>query len=356
MFKIDFKECKKYILIALIALLIYFAYLIVKPLVIPILTGAVLAYIFYPVYKPIYKKIKIKSLSAAIVSIIVILLITIPGFFLLNSISKEVYEAYLIGKQKIGTGLIAECEDQTNTLCNIVNTIKEFTTQPKFQFYLEQGLARLTSTAAEKITRFAFTLPRIFLGIFITFFVMYYLFKDGDKVVSRIKNIFPVDKVNQELIIEQSKNITFGVIYGVILVALIQGALGALGFLIFGISTPIIWGIFMAFAALIPIIGTAVIWLPAALILIIRGILGAESILVWKGIGLILYGALIISSIDNLIKPRIIAGKAKVHPIIILIGVLGGIALLGFIGALIGPLLLSLLITLAKIYKDETKS
>jgi len=109
----------------------------------------------------------------------------------------------------------------------------------------------------------------------------------------------------------------------------------------------------MAFCAIVPVIGTALVWFPAALIMLIQGYMGAGSIFFLKGIGLIIYGVLIVSSIDNVIKPRIIAGRTKVHPIIILMGVIGGIALLGFIGALIGPLLLSLLVTIAEIYEKN---
>ncbi|MBW2977727.1 AI-2E family transporter [Candidatus Woesearchaeota archaeon] len=356
MFKIDFKEYRKYIILALMVLLAYFAYLVVKPLIVPILSGGVLAYIFYPVYKIIKRLLRFKTLSAGLMSLIIILLIAIPGFFLLNAISKETYEAYIIGKQKIGTGIITECADKTNALCNMVNSIKQTTANPEYKFYLEQGLGKLTSTLTEKITGFLLTIPKRLLELFIAFFVMYYLFKDGDKIVHKIKNIFPVDRAHQEMIINQSKKITYGVIFGVILVALIQGTVGALGFYIFGISTPLIWGIFMAFTALIPIIGTALIWLPAALLFILRGVLASESILIWKGIGLIIYGVVIISAIDNVVKPKIISTKTKVHPIIILIGVIGGIALLGFIGAIIGPLILSLLLTVIEIYKDGHRS
>ena len=347
------REYKKYVILALIILVVYAVFLIIKPILIPILSGAVLAYIFYPVYKMIHKKTKIKTLSAAIMSIIIILLLVIPGFFLLNVISRETYLSYALIKQKVKGGIVKECAKQDSLVCNIINEFQEYTSDPKFQFYLEQGLGKLTSSFAEAITKFIFSIPKRILEIFIAFFVMYYLFKDGDNIIPKVQNLLPVDKKHQQIIIKQSKLITYGVIYGAILVALIQGVLGTMGFYIFGISTPIVWGILMAFCALVPVIGTAIIWLPAAIVLMINGYIGGESILIWKSIGLIIYGILIIASVDNLIKPKIISAKTRIHPIIILIGVIGGIALLGFIGALIGPLLLSLSITIAKIYQKD---
>ena len=353
MIRIDFKEYRKYIVVAIIILTLYLAYLIVKPILIPILTGGVLAYIFYPLYKLINKKIKIKAVSAALISFLIILLVFIPGFFLVNAVSGEIYQAYILGKQRIGVGLISECINKDTGICNIVNLIRGYTSEPRVQFYLDQGLGKLSSNLAETLTSFVFSIPKRILEIFIAFFIMYYLFKDGGHITERIERLLPVDRKHQEIIIQKSKNITYGVIYGAILVALIQGALGALGFYIFGISTPIFWGILMAFCAIVPVIGTALVWFPAALIMLIQGYMGAGSIFFLKGIGLIIYGVLIVSSIDNVIKPRIIAGRTKVHPIIILMGVIGGIALLGFIGALIGPLLLSLLVTIAEIYEKN---
>jgi predicted PurR-regulated permease PerM len=350
--KINFKDYRKYIIIGLILLILYISFLVVKPIISPILTGAVLAYIFYPAYKWIYKKVKIKCCAAAIVSVIVILLIIIPGFFLLNSLTKEVYTAYILAKQRIGTGIITGCADKENALCEITNAFKEFTSDNRFQFYFSQGMEKMTSSLTERITNFIFTIPKRLLEVFITFFVMYYLFKDGKELVERLKYLIPLGEKHQNLIIGQSKRIAYGVVYGTIIVVLVQGALAAFGFFIFGIPTPIIWGILTAFCALIPFIGTAFIWLPASLILIAQGYLEGEPFMILKGFGLMIYGALIIASIDNIIKPKIISKRTQTHPIIILMGVLGGLALLGVVGALIGPLLLSLLIKTAELYKN----
>jgi len=152
--RIDFKEYRKYIVVAIIILTLYLAYLIVKPILIPILTGGVLAYIFYPLYKLINKKIKIKAVSAALISFLIILLVFIPGFFLVNAVSGEIYQAYILGKQRIGVGLISECINKDTGICNIVNLIRGYTSEPRVQFYLDQGLGKLSSNLAETLTSF----------------------------------------------------------------------------------------------------------------------------------------------------------------------------------------------------------
>jgi predicted PurR-regulated permease PerM len=141
--------------------------------------------------------------------------------------------------------------------------------------------------------------------------------------------------------------------YGNITIAIMQGILGAIGFMIFGVPSPILWGFVMVLFALIPYFGTAVVWLPAALNLIFSGYLQNNSSLTTRGIFLIVYGVLVISSIDNILKPKLIGAKANVHPILVLIGVLGGLSLFGFVGLFLGPMMLALLMTFIDIYEEE---
>jgi predicted PurR-regulated permease PerM len=147
--------------------------------------------------------------------------------------------------------------------------------------------------------------------------------------------------------------ITSATIYGQIMLSLVQGALGGLGFLIFGVSSPILWGLVMAIFAFLPVIGTAFIWVPAGLILLVNGLLSHSNSLLWRGIGLLLYGALIVSTVDNLLRPRIVGRKAHMHPVLVLLGVLGGLQAFGFLGFVIGPLILALLMTFVRIYERE---
>ena len=148
---------------------------------------------------------------------------------------------------------------------------------------------------------------------------------------------------------------TSAVIYGSLIIAIIQGMLGGIGFWVVGLPSPLIWAIVMIFAALIPYIGSSIIWFPAALILIFSGYVDSEPILIIKGAGLILYGTFIIGLIDNILKPKIIGDKGGLHPVLVLLGVIGGLNLLGFIGIIIGPIILAMLVTFIKIYEEEKR-
>jgi len=131
-------------------------------------------------------------------------------------------------------------------------------------------------------------------------------------------------------------------------VATAQGALGAIGFYIFGIESAIFWGVVMTIFALLPLIGPAIVWIPAASLLLINGIILNSYWGMGVGVGLFLYGLFIISTSDNILRMKLVGDKAEVHPLTVLVGIIGGINLFGLTGIFIGPIALSLLITYFK--------
>jgi predicted PurR-regulated permease PerM len=122
---------------------------------------------------------------------------------------------------------------------------------------------------------------------------------------------------------------------------------------IFGVSSPITWGIAMFFLALIPYVGTGLVWGPAAAIMILQGASTSDNYLLWKGIGLAIYGLIIVSSIDNILKPKIIGHHSRVHPVLVLVGIFGGLALMGIPGIVVGPVALAMAVTLLELYVSK---
>ena len=112
------------------------------------------------------------------------------------------------------------------------------------------------------------------------------------------------------------------------------------------------WGFIIAFAALLPFIGTGIIWVPVGIFLILNGLFMSDTSFIWRGIGLLIYGALVISTIDNVLRPKVIGDKSMLHPTLALLGVAGGIYLLGFIGVIIGPVILALLVIYLGMYES----
>ena len=352
---IKFEDYNKYFFMLFFVVVLYLSFLLIRPFITAILASVILSYIFYPLYRKINKKLKKKNLSSFIVTILVILLITIPLVFAVNKISRDIYLSYVIVKQKVVTGNLfgIDCQTSDNLLCSVSNKIKEIGSDPKVRNYLNDTLSRLAVFIAGATSGFILGIPKLLLDIFIIFFVMFYLFKDGKEIVHKIKCCLPIKKEHQNKIYKKFNEMTYAVVYGNIITAIIQGLVGAIGFLIFGIPSALFWGLLMAFFALMPYIGTAIIWVPAALFQIASGYFGGNIAIFWKGVGLMIYGLVIISSVDNILKPKIIGTRAKVHPVFVLIGVVGGVFLFGFIGVVVGPLILTLLLTLFEIYEED---
>jgi len=329
-------------------------FLVIRPFISALLASVFLAYLFYPVYGWVKKKIKSENAAAIIVSIIVILLLLLPLFFVLNTLTREAYVSYLTSKQKLLTmgDFFKNCPDE-KPLCGFINYIGDFLDEPKVKFHMQNTIEKVTSYIIDTASNLVFSIPRFVLNFFVMVFTLFYLFKDGPKVIGDLKRVLPLRDVYKRHLFDKFGKVTFAIVYGHMVVALIQGLLGGIGFFIFGVSSPVIWGIVMAFAALIPFIGTGIVWLPAALFKLFSGISAGNSNEIIGGVLFILYGVILISSIDNVLRPKIISNKAKVHPVLILVGVLGGLYLIGTVGAVVGPLVLALFVTFVRAYERE---
>jgi len=328
------KNHHKYIFLLGIILILYFIFIILKPFISAILASIIFAFALYPLYNFLRKKLKNKGLAAIITILIIILVIIIPLSFMINTLAKESVTAYTYIRSR----------DFSLTISNYIkgdlaaDVVKQLI--DKTAFFLVSSTSKII-----------LAIPNIFLNFFVMIFLLYYLFKDSNTFIDISKKLIPLPNKMKEQLTSKFKTTTQSLIYGILLTAIIQGLAGGIGFYIFKISNPILWGFIMMIASLLPVLGTSIIWLPAALFKISQNDL-------FNGIALLIYGALIISSIDNIIKPKFISQKAKVHPAVVLLGLLGGIKLFGFAGVLIGPLALALIVEFFKIRGslDETKS
>ena len=300
----------------------------------------ILAYIFYPVYKWLNKKIKRRNLAALIVSLILILLLVIPLSFMLFQLSKEASVGYIILKQKVlRPGLFeGECE---GIFCGVYDSFKWIVGRPE----AKDSFEKLSSKITESALNFAFSIPARIAEIALTFFFTFFLLRDGPEIVQKIEKAVPFKDSYKKEIIKQVRGVVYAIVYGFFVIAIIEGVIGGVAFKLFGVASPIMWGILIAFLTFVPFIGAAVVWIPAVIIQVMHGFYG-------NAVG-ITVGGLIIAYIDTFVKPRVIGDRAAIHPAIILIGLLGGLKLIGFAGVIIGPIILSLFILFIKTFSKR---
>lgn len=325
----------KYFIIGTIAVLGLISLLIVLPYVTPLLSGIIFAYIFRPVYKYFKQEFKNTTAASLLTIFVSILIIILPFLFLMNSLVGEANELYIYALEYLD-------ENSLN-----INTLS-LTLQETFglSIDLEEVAKNLASLIIAGAQEFLKTFPKRVLDMFISFFTMYYLLINWDYLKRRIREIIPIERKIQNKFTKQFEDITYALVYSQIVIAMIQGIIGGIGFWIFGISNPVMWGIVMAVLALMPVIGPPIIWGPAVIFLFIKG-------LIWPAIGLAVYSSILTSGIDNILRPYIVEKKAKVHPVLVIVGILGGLSLFGVMGIILGPIVLAATLTAVEVFSKE---
>ncbi len=321
--------------VILIALLVL-SFFLLKPILISVIFGVVLAFIFSPVYCWLYKKTKSKNFSAALICIVLILIIVIPLWFLTPIIIKQSIRIYM-DSQKI---------DFTIFLKKIFPSYfasEEFSAEvgSALHSFVIKMTNSLMNSLGDLITNFATLMMQFLVAIFIFFFAM----RDKDALISYIRSLLPFSKSVEDKLFESSKSITFSVIYGQVVVGILQGVIAGIGFFIFGVPNSLVLTLIACVAGILPFLGPFIVWVPVVVYLFVVG----DD---FSGFGVMIFGV-IASTLDNFLRPMIISRRTHIHSSIILVGMVGGLFMFGVIGFILGPLILSYLLIILEIYRGN---
>ena len=343
------KFSRYFLLVVLIGIGIVF-FNMIKIFLIPTILAAVFVALFYPLYGWLLKLFRNnKSLSSLVCCFILLLGLITPVSIVANLVSGEAISLYQTVEQKVQE-IIQKGDER------VLKNIKEYKWVKKlhlneidWQSSLQESAqagAKLLATVINKASKGTF---QVLANLFLTFFAMFYFFRDGDKLIQRLKYLSPLaDKYKEELFI-RFISVSRATIKGTVVVGLIKGFIGGLTFWIFGISSPILWGVVMAILSIIPMLGAWLVMYPAAVILLLLGH-------IWQGIALFLISTLIISSVDNILQPRLVGRSTELHDLLIFFSTLGGIGMFGVMGFIVGPIIAALFISILDVYSIEFKS
>ena len=210
-------------------------------------------------------------------------------------------------------------------------------------------LRNLGSTAAAVINRTGTSALQLLFNLVIALFTMFYFFRDGDRIVQRVMYLSPLDKRYEQMFVDRLISVARATLRGSLIVGLVQGTLGALTLWAVGAKAPLLWGVVMAITAMIPMLGTWIILYPNAIVMFSQG-------RVFAGVVIVLMTALVITNIDNVIRPRLVGKQARMHDLLVFFSTLGGIAAYGLFGFIVGPIVGALLMALLEIYALEFKN
>jgi predicted PurR-regulated permease PerM len=321
-------------LLAATGVVLYLCWQILRPFLDIITWSVVLAITFHPVHQRLVRRIAHPSLSAFISTMLVVLTILVPLVFLTGLIINEFLSLKdtLVSKFQEGFDL---------SRIPVVREAMEWLYQhfrvdsAKLADSIKQYAAELARRAAAYSFTFAGNVTSLIVSFVFTVFTMFYLFRDGNKIVAKIPDLLPLQRSQSERLILRIRDVIDGSIYGVLVIALIQGALMGVIFGLLNIPSPVLWGTVTAFTSLIPLVGAAGVWVPGTLYLLLTGEWG-------KALILAAFGGLVISSVDNFLRPKLVGGRVRLEELVMFFSVLGGLEVFGVLGIVAGPVVFAI--------------
>ena len=332
----------------------YLFYKVLSPFLEPILWAIFLALVLFPLHRKLQHLFKRQRiLPAMTMTILVVCVIVLPFALLILSLANEAVDLYHSVQEMIQTGQLQaylEKPREFPILRQIVTRLDQTFDLSRLDpmALILKNLQQVSTVLLSQSSRILKGLSSFLIAFLFTILSLYYLFKDGDRLYEWLKEILPLHPRERDLLLDRFRAMVNATIYGGLLIAIIQGLLGGLAFWVLGLSPPILWGTAMALFSFIPLGGTAFIWFPAAIFLFLQGAFT-------KGIILLAIGVLVISSVDNFLRPFLVGAKTHIHPLLLFVTVIGGIHAFGMIGVIAGPLIGTLCLTLIELYASGGK-
>lgn len=321
-----------------------FAGMIFLPYLQALFLAVVLAVVAFPLYRWIRRLLLGWNDGAAATTVLTIFfLIVVPLGLLSFLVFQESRDAYVYFSEGEGTIALLDYAGRAQIYLNKIlpaNYVPELTVD-EFQLYLDRGYDWVAQHVGGLFSNILILIGNAFIFVL----ALYFFLRDGKRFTDILVKISPLQNRYDERILKQMSQSINSVVTGSLLVALLQGVLAGIGFAIFGLPSPIIWGSIAVIASLIPSVGTLIVTLPAVVI-----VLFVQSF--WPAIGLLLWSVLVVGLSDNFLRPFVLERGIKIHPFLILLSVFGGISFFGPLGFLIGPIILSLLFALIDIHAD----
>ena len=333
-------------------LITFVLFAMIRGFIITLLLAAIFSAIAQPLYLRILKLFRGRENLAAIGTLLTVtVVVLIPCILLLAIVGTQARSlVQSIRAQQVTSTSVQQVEsiasesadaadaDSRSKLERKIDSLKTAIPE-KFQRILK-GAGSIVSKRLSTIVRGT---AMLFLLLFILIYTMFFFIRDGKRIVTHIRSMLPVSEEEQEMMSRQFFSVIRATIKGTFIIAIVQGIMGGLGFAAVGAERAALWGMLTACAAIIPNVGTALVWVPGAVFYIIKGDILA-------GVGLVIWFAAIVGMVDNLLRPKLVGNDTELHAILILLSSLGGLTLFGAAGIIIGPIVASVFVTAWKIF------
>ena len=333
-------------LIALLVVLlvaVYVCWLMFQPFLNVLMWAAVLCVVFYPMHRRILARTGKPTLSAALSTLAVVLLILLPVTLVTVAVVGELS----------GAAASFQSADHDWTAPPALSRALDFINQyvdvdidkeTARKFLAERMQAWGTALAASTLVVVGGAVGAVGQTLLVVF-TLFYFFRDGGKIRRAAFATVPLETVQWQDIIARTKEVIGATVYGVMAISAIQGTLGTFIFWALGLPSPLLWGVVMFFLSMIPMAGAFLVWMPAALYLALIGSYG-------KAVILVAWGVLVIGAIDNVLSPKLVGQRARLHELLIFFAVLGGLQVFGVLGLVLGPVVVAMTLALIEMARQ----
>ena len=334
-------------LAALTVVALYFCYLLIAPFQKPIAFSIILAIAFYPVQAWMCRWIRNRTVAALWSTTLVILVITLGSVFLGGAIVSGLSDIYLTlgnpsnGHEKLGPYIV-------HVLERVAGWINQYVpgSVPGVQDAISSQAEKIVSTLLSMSAGVLGGFTALIVNALISFFILFFFFRDGESMLHRGADLVPLSRDQLTRLNECVKDTVNAILYGTLAIAIIQGSFTAIAFLFLGITSPVLWGVVTSLCALLPVIGTAFVFLPAMGMLLINGH--------WiKALILLIWAFAVVHPVDNVLRPYLIGGRTRLSTLYVFIALLGGVKAFGGLGIFIGPLILAVTVALFRFLEEE---
>jgi predicted PurR-regulated permease PerM len=334
--------------------LIWLLYLVLRPLLAPIIWALLLVHLFWPLHRRLLPRMpRWPNFEALLISLAVVVVLILPTVLLATLIAREAIAASHRLAEMLQSGQpnwITRLQEQPLVQSGLA-WLRE--TQQGGGEDLQSSILEAARQASlfigSQISQILGNILGFVFAVGITTLTMFFLFRDGAAWLAWARTLIPIRQETQQLVLTQIDQTVTAVVYGNLVVAAAQGLLGGIGFWIVGLPSVILWASVMAVLSLIPLLGSFLVWLPAAVILLLQGE-------IWRGLFLIGWGVLVVGLADNLLRPLLIGARARLPTLMIFLSLIGGIQAFGVLGLVIGPLAVAVTLALLEAHEATLRA
>ncbi len=322
----------------IVAILAYLAFLVFEPFLVPLAWAAVLVVVFYPWHRQVELRWG-RAWAAVTSTLAVTLILIVPTIFVMTSFVRQGLAAARWAEQTLAAGHLT----WVNNAWAWIQHHVPGGGPADLPTLVRQGGERLAAFLAEELSTVLRNVARFLFDLVVMLLAMFYLFRDADSVMLRLRRVLPFEEGQRERMIGEAHDLIFASVTSSLLAAAVHGLVGGSAFALAGIGAPVFWGVVMAFCSLLPLVGSAIIWAPAAVGLMFQGHVGG-------GILVIVVCSVVVGLVDNVVRPWLISGRAELSGLVVFISVLGGVSVFGMLGVILGPIVVATAASVLDIY------